>query len=88
DGSRLAVALTRDGLTQVYVINADGSGLRRLTNSAGIDTEPQFSPDGGSVYFTSDRSGGPQVYKVGLDGGSPQRVTFNGSYNISPRISP
>ncbi|MFX6023349.1 Tol-Pal system protein TolB, partial [Acinetobacter baumannii] len=44
DGSRLAVALTRDGLTQVYVINADGSGLRRLTNSAGIDTEPQFSP--------------------------------------------
>jgi len=42
DGSRLAVALTRDGLTQVYIINADGSGVRRLTNTNGIDTNRSF----------------------------------------------
>lgn len=89
DGSTLAVVLTRDGLSQIYVVNAtDGGGLRRITRSPLIDTEPTFSPDGRSIYFTSDRSGSPQIYQVGLDGGEPRRVTFNGGYNISPRISP
>jgi TolB protein len=81
------VALSKDGHTQVYVVNADGSGMRRVSNSAGIDTEPQFSADGQYIYFTSDRSGGPQIYRMGANGGDAQRVTFGGSYNISPRIS-
>src|SRR5438445_3061052 len=51
DGSKLAVALARDSLTQVYTVNADGGGLRRLTDTAGIDTEPQFSAGGQSIYF-------------------------------------
>jgi TolB protein len=88
DGGRLAIALSKDGHTQVYVVNADGGGLRRLSNSAGIDTEPQWSADGQSIYFTSDRSGGPQIYKMSASGGNATRVTFNGSYNISPRVSP
>ena len=88
DGSRLAIALSRDGLTQIYLINADGSGLQKLTSSNAIDTEPQFSADGQYVYFLSDRSGGPQIYRVSVHGGEAKRVTFNGSYNITPRISP
>jgi TolB protein len=88
DGNRLAIALSRDGLTQSYIVNADGTGLRRLTSSSGIDTEPQFSADGQSIYFTSDRSGGPQIYKMPVSGGDAQRITFKGSYNISPRVSP
>jgi TolB protein len=71
----------------VYSVNVDGSGLRRLSNSNGIDTEPQFSADGQSVYFTSDRSGGPQVYKMPASGGNATRVTFKGNYNISPRVA-
>ena len=62
--------------------------LRRVTRSPLIDTEPAFSADGKSLYFTSDRSGSPQIYQVGLDGGEPKRITFNGGYNISPRVSP
>jgi TolB protein len=72
----------------VYVVNADGSGIRRVSNSNGIDTEPQFSADGQTLYFTSDRSGGPQIYKMSVNGGNATRVTFNGNYNISPRVSP
>jgi TolB protein len=88
DGGRLAVALSRNGFTQVYVVNADGSGLRQLTNTNSIETEPQFSTDGQQIYFTSDRSGGPQIYRMSVNGGDAQRVTFSGSYNISPRLSP
>jgi TolB protein len=88
DGSKLAISLSRDGLTQIYTVNANGSGLQRLTTTSGIDTEPQFSADGQYIYFLSDRSGGPQIYRMSAGGGDAKRVTFNGSYNITPRISP
>jgi TolB protein len=89
DGTKVAVALSKPGNTQIYIANADGSGLRRLTTSTGtiIDTEPQFSADGKYIYFTSDRSGGAQIYRMSVNGGEAQRVTFGSSYNISPRIS-
>ena len=57
DGLQLAVVLTKDGGSQIFLVGADGSGLRRLATSASIDTEPRFSPDGGSIYFSSDRGG-------------------------------
>jgi TolB protein len=88
DGSRLAVSLSRDGGSQIFMVNADGSGARRLAQSSGIDTEPVFSPDGQSLYFTSDRGGSPQIYRMAASGGEAQRVTFTGNYNVSPRISP
>ncbi|MDH4150425.1 MAG: Tol-Pal system beta propeller repeat protein TolB [Betaproteobacteria bacterium] len=89
DGRRLAVTLTRDGNSQLYLINADGSDSPvRLTQSAAIDTEANFAPDGQSILFTSDRGGGPQIYRVSASGGAAQRITFEGSYNVSPRHSP
>lgn len=89
DGGTLAVALTRDGLSQIYLVASDGGGQpRRLTTSAGIDTEPVFSPDGRTLYFTSDRGGSPQIYRMSLSGGDVARVTFGSTYNVSPRVSP
>jgi TolB protein len=89
DGRTLAVALTLNGLSQIYLINAaDGSGSRRLTSSNAIDTEPVFAPDGRSLYFTSDRGGSPQIYRIAATGGDATRITFGSSYNVSPRISP
>jgi len=89
DGRTLAVTLTQDGLSQIYLIGSDGSGPpRRLTSSSGIDTEPVFAADGKSLYFTSDRGGSPQIYRISLGGGDATRVTFGSSYNVSPRISP
>lgn len=89
DGRRLAVVLTKDGNSQIYLINADGSGApQRLTTSSGIDTEPRFSPDGSTLYFTSDRGGLPQIYRTSVNGGGAERVTFEGAYNTSPRLSP
>jgi len=89
DGRTLAVTLTREGLSQVFLLNADGSGSpRRLTTSAGIDTEPAFSPDGRGLYFTSDRGGSPQIYRMPIDGGEAARVTFSAPYSVSARPSP
>ena len=88
DGRKLAVVLSKDGFSQLYSVNADGSGLQRITQSSGIDTEPRYSADGGTIYFTSDRGGSPQVYQIGANGGDARRVTYEGSYNVSPRPSP
>jgi TolB protein len=89
DGRTLAVALTLQGLSQIYLINAaDGSNMRRLTSSSAIDTEPVFAPDGRTLYFTSDRGGAPQIYRMAIQGGETARVSFGSGYNVSPRISP
>jgi TolB protein len=89
DGRTLAVALTIDGLSQIYLVDAAGGGQpKRLSRSSAIDTEPSFSSDGRTVYFTSDRGGSPQIYRMPVAGGDATRVTFSSSYNTSPRVSP
>jgi TolB protein len=88
DGKTLAVCLSREGGSQIFTVNPDGSGVRRLTVSSAIDTEPRYSPDGQWIYFTSDRGGSPQIYRMSASGSEPQRVTFEGSYNVTPRLSP
>jgi len=88
DGKTLAVCLSREGGSQIFTVNPDGSNVRRLTSSSAIDTEPRYSPDGQWIYFTSDRGGSPQIYRMPASGGEPQRVTFEGSYNVTPRPSP
>ncbi len=61
--------------------------LTQVTNQFGIDTEPTWSADGGTLYFTSDRGGRPQIYQASASGGGATRVTFQGSYNASPTVS-
>ena len=90
DGRRLAVTLSRDGGSQLFLLDlgAPGSEPRRLTQSSSIDTEPIFTADGQSIFFVSDRGGSPQIYRVPAGGGDPVRVTYTGTYNISPALSP
>ncbi|MEI7514572.1 MAG: Tol-Pal system beta propeller repeat protein TolB [Betaproteobacteria bacterium] len=90
DGRTLALTLSRDGGSQLFLLDAatPGAEPRRLAASSAIDTEPTFTADGRFVYFVSDRGGSPQVYKVPANGGTPERVTFTGTYNISPALSP
>ena len=54
DGTRLAFTSNRDGNAEIYVINRDGSGLRRLTNHPEIDVTPTWSPTGNQIAFTSE----------------------------------
>jgi TolB protein len=44
DGRRIAFSNDRDGNREIYVMNADGSEVRRLTNSLGVDFAPSWRP--------------------------------------------
>ena len=57
DGRRIAFVSDRDGNDEIYVINADGSGLRNLTRNPGWDGRPVWSPDGRTIGFVSGRGG-------------------------------
>ena len=89
DGRTLAVTLSRDNGSQIFLLDAmtPGAEPRRITNSTAIDTEPTFSSDGKTIYFVSDRGGTPQIYRMGVTGTNVERVTFSGSFNVSPNIS-
>ena len=74
--------------SDLWLVHADGTGLRRLTSDPGSDTGAAWSPDGNAVYFLSTRSGSSQVWKLPLGGGEAQQVTTLpldvGSFVISP----
>jgi TolB protein len=87
-GDRMAVVLSKDGNPEIYVGNADGSGLKRVTDSGAIDVSPSFSPDGSQIAFVSDRHGSPQIFVMGAGGGGAKRITYKGSYNQTPSWCP
>lgn len=89
DGRSLAATLSRDGGSQLFMVDAGGGAEpKRLAQSNSIDTEPVFTADGKTIFFVSDRGGSPQIYRMPAPGGNPERVTFTGTYNISPALSP
>jgi TolB protein len=87
DGTRIAFMSGRDGNPEIYIMNVDGSGVRRLTNHPAGDSSPTWSPTGTQIAFVSDRAGQPQVYIVGADGLNLRRLTSE-SYADRPTWSP
>ena len=52
DGTRIAFVSDRDGgFPELYLMNADGSGVTRLTNNAFVDGNPSWAPDGSRLVF-------------------------------------
>ncbi len=89
NGRMLALTLSeRDGNLDIYTLELGNGRLQRLTRHSAIDTEPEWTPDGQAILFTSDRAGGPQVYRIDAAGGNLERITFEGNYNARARISP
>ena len=92
DGQRVAFKSDRGGSYNLYVMNADGSNVARLTNHAGNDHDPTWLPDGQSLVFSSDRDRGAgrnDLYRLWLGDGRVDRLTtFFEGFAIMPSISP
>ena len=89
DGKRVAVSVSEGENAELYLANADGTGLTQLTDTKFfLNTSPTWSPDGKRIAFVSNRAGNPQIYAMNADGTGAKRLTFQGNYNTTPSWSP
>ena len=88
DGSRIAFHTDRDGWPQVYIMNADGSGLTRVTRSAEHSGGPSWSPDATKLAYDSDSDGNWDIFSINVDGSDVTRLTNDLSRDLRPAWSP
>jgi dipeptidyl aminopeptidase/acylaminoacyl peptidase len=88
DGKEIAFASSRDGNREIYVMQADGSNLRRLTWDAAWDAYPAWAPDGKRIVFVSYRDGNANLYVMNADGSHQEALTKDAAAEITPAWSP
>jgi Tol biopolymer transport system component len=98
DDKQIAFSGTHGGITDLYIVNADGSGMRQLTNDEYGDLQPAWSPDGKKLAFTTDRS--PEtnlsilkfskwrIAVMDLQSGAIEVLPNQGGLNLNPAWSP
>ena len=85
---KIAFTSERDGNTEIYIMNDDGSGQTRLTNNKFRDEYPSWSPDGTKIAFQSNRNGNWEIYVMNADGTGQTRLTNNNADDEFPDWSP
>jgi Tol biopolymer transport system component len=89
DGTRIAFMSTRErNDPEIYVMDADGSDVKRLTEEGGTDRQPAWSPDGDQIAFMSTRHGNAEIYVMNTEGGDPDRLTTHPARDTQPVWSP
>ncbi len=99
DGKQLVFTGYDGGLSDLFLVNTDGTNLRRLTNDKYADLQPVWSPDGATIAFATDR--GPGTDFQTLRFGNMRIATFDVATgridelpgmqvgkNVSPQWSP
>jgi TolB protein len=89
DGRKVAMILSKDGWTDLYVCNSDGSNLRRLTKSPQDESSPCWSPDSKWICFASKEGERRALRKISPSGGSAQVIATTTAPNpTEPDWSP
>lgn len=89
DGSKVAMVLSKSGMVDLYVANADGSNLKQLTRTKEEESSPCWSPDGRWICFATKSGGRRVLAKVPPGGGDVERISVAGVSNPSePDWSP
>ena len=84
---RIAFSSDRGENWDIYVMNADGSDVRRLTHNPATDGAPSWSPDGRRIAFHSHRDGNWNIYVMNADGSDEEQLTDNEANDEHPNWS-
>ena len=97
DGTKILFAMRKNAAVDgfhIYEINADGTGLRQITDGNCNDVDPAYLPDG-RIVFCSDRAGYQEyyhqersrvIYVMNGDGSGLQQITFNPNQDYEPVV--
>ena len=92
---KIAFGSERDGNAEIYSMNPDGSNQTNLTQAAGEDDYPAYSPDGRQIAFMSERvttgnpTGDEEIFRMSARGAPVAQLTFNtGFEDINPSWQP
>lgn len=98
DGKTLVFAGLNQGVTDLYMVDADGKNFKQLTKDRYGDMQPQWSPDGKTIVFASDRSPDTdfEILKIGkwkiqtydVASGEISLIPNQGGLNLNPQWAP
>lgn len=74
--------------TELWEMDADGSGNQQLTSDGQNKISPTVSPDGRFVFFSSMRSGIPQIWRLNRDGSNPKQITSGEAADLDVTCAP
>ena len=86
DGRFVAFSARQNGKALLYVVQADGTNQRVVTDALNLQGAPAWSPDGQSIASAADDHGVPHLYRVPVDGGTP--TLFVQEYSVDPVWAP
>lgn len=79
---------TEDGDVEIYLMDREGSNIRRLTEGAATALNPAWSPDGQRIAFQTYRDGNLNIYVMNADGSNQRRLTDDPRVDGRPAWSP
>jgi Tol biopolymer transport system component len=86
DGRNIAFSIRQRGKTLLYVMHADGTNARMLTDSLDLQGAPAWAPDGQSITLAAGDHGVPHLFRVPINGRAP--VSFVREYSVDPAWAP
>jgi len=86
DGQSIAFSVRQHGQTVLYMMHADGTNARIVTDALDLEGAPAWAPDGRSITSAANDHGVPHLFRVPLDGRPP--TVFVGEYSVDPAWSP
>ncbi len=86
DGHSIAFSVRQNEKTFLYVVQADGTNARVVTDALDLQGAPAWAPDGQSIMSAADDHGVPHLFRIPLDGSRP--VLFIGEYAVDPAWAP
>jgi len=75
DGQKIAFSSDRSGRPMIYVMNLNGSGIKRLTFAGKYNSSPSWSPDGKTLAFAGFDKDHFDIFVINIDGSGLKRLT-------------